>query len=235
MEIRQTSTIVAQWFNNNTSPQRQTASGSAATSADTVTISEAAKNLLAAQASSAASTQSSASAAFDTSQGSMNLDIDSYFTPSSGSKSLRDSLPPLLLPTRNNIAALTSHISDVMPQFLAQNNIPSAPASMTYDNRGEIQLPADYAYADEFKEALENNPTLERELSTVNALTSHLAGIERAAAFQEEYAAASQAQVDAIVAKYSGLFSGNKQHDDITLQFSPSGSLSLTVNGEALT
>lgn len=234
MEIRQTSTIAAQWFNNNTSPQRQTASGSAATSADTVTISEAAKNLLAAQASSAASTQSSASAAFDTSQGSMNLDIDAYFTPSSSLKSL-DSLPPILLPSRENIDALTSHISDVMPQFLAQNNIPSAPSSITYDNRGEMQLPADYAYADEFKEALANNPTLEREMRTVNALTSHMVGMERALAFQKEYAGASQDEVDAIVAKYSDLFSDNKQQNDIALRFSPAGSLSLTVNGEALT
>ncbi|MCX7172942.1 MAG: hypothetical protein NT159_03220 [Proteobacteria bacterium] len=74
-----------------------------------------------------------------------------------------------------------------------------------------------------------------RELSTVNALASHVAEMKKLAPFQQEYAAATtQAEADAIVAKYSYLFSGAHHHDTIALQFSANGSLSLTADGKPL-
>ena len=227
MEVRATNAIAARWFDSNRASQSQPVAKPAASAADTVSISAAARQLAAAQGASTATDL------FDTDQGSRDLDIDAYFTPSPGKRALGD-LPPLLLPSRNNIDALTDHISTVLPQFLAQNNIPSAPASITYDSHGEMQLPADYPYAEEFKQALADNPTLERELRTVNALTSHMVGMQRAMAFQQEYAAASQSQADAVVAEYSDLFSSNRKYDSIALQFTAQGALSLSVNGEPL-
>mgnify|MGYP000558935175 CR=1 FL=1 len=80
-------------------------------------------------------------AEFDTNKGAMGLDIDAYFTPP-GSQGVDLDSVPLLMPTRKNIDALSRHISASMPAFLARNGIAEAPASVTYDNRGQIQLPA---------------------------------------------------------------------------------------------
>jgi hypothetical protein len=212
-------------------------SASGATISDTVSISQAARNNLADKSNSAEASGNSATAVFDTDQGAKNLDIDAFFSPgggASGAQSLSQALPPLLLPSKNNIDVLTNHISVTFPQFLARNNIPSAPSSITYDNQGQIQLPSDYAYASEFKQALADNPTMSRELSTVNALTSHFVEMQKSVPFQQEYAAATQAEIDAVVARYSYLFSDNHDYDTIALQFSPSGSLSLTHDGKPL-
>ena len=165
----------------------------------------------------------------------MALNIDNYFTPPSSTSGSGLSLPPLLLPSQRNIDALTSHISATFPQFLAQNKIPSAPSSITYDSEGKMQLPPDYAYASEFKQALANNPTMERELRTVNALASHLVEMKKSIAFQREYAAAAtQADADAVVAKYSHLFSGSRHYDTIALHFTASGKLSLSADGKPI-
>jgi hypothetical protein len=208
-------------------------SASVATRSDTVTISQSARNYLTTQSNSAATPGNSAPAVFDTDQGFKNLAIDAYF--SNEASSSFQTLPPLLLPSKNNIDILTNHISAAFPQFLAQNDIPYAPSSLTYDNEGQVQLPPDYAYASELKQALANNPTMAKELSTVNALTSHFVELQKIAPFQEEYAAATtQAEADAVVARYRYLFSDNHHYDTIALQFSASGRLSLTHDGTAL-
>ncbi len=193
--------------------------------ADRITVSKAAQAL----SGSAADT-----ADFDTSQGRMNLNIDAYFVPDTNTYS-RNNLPPLLLPSPNNIKALAKHISSAMPQFLKQNNIPSAPSTITYDTEGKMQLPADYPYAAEFKQALDKNPAMERELRTVNALSSHYAEMLKAAPFQKEYAAASStAEQAAVVQKYSWLFSQNRHYSDIALHFSTNGTLSMTADDQPL-
>jgi hypothetical protein len=213
-------------------------SGSGANISDTVSISRTARNRLADPSNSAAAPRNGATAVFDTDQGSRKLNIEAYFSPGGSENNAAFSfqtLPPLLFPSRNNIDALTNHISATLPQFLAQNNIPSAPSSITYDNKGQIQLPSDYAYASEFKQSLANNPTMAKELSTVNALTSHFVEIQKAVPFQQEYAAAAtQAEVDAVVARYGCLFSDNHRYETIALQFSPEGRLSLTRDGKPL-
>lgn len=202
----------------------------AATFAARISISQSARDRLAAHSDS-----SSATALFETDQGAKELDIDAYFSPpanASASAGL-NSLPPLLLPNPKNIDALSRHISAALPGFLAKNNIPYPPASITYDNAGKMQLPADYPYATEFEQALKDAPALDRELHAVNALTSHLVEMRKVMPFQEEYAAAgSQAEADAVVAKYSYLFSGNRHYDTIALNFSKEGVLSLTADGK---
>jgi hypothetical protein len=122
-----------------------------------------------------------------------------------------------------------------MPGFLADNGIPAPPASIAYDTMGQIQLPADYPYAAEFKQALESNPVMERTLRTTSALTSQMVEMNKSIPFQREYAAAtSQAQIDAVVAKYQYLFSTNRHYDKIALNFTPDGILSITHDGKSL-
>lgn len=117
------------------------------------TISQAARDRLAAEASGTKDT-------YDTVQGSQALDIDAYFTPDPSRPLL--SLP-LLAPTRNNIDALSRHVSAAMPELLARYGIPQAPASIAYDANGQMQLPADYPYAAQFRDAMAENPVLARK------------------------------------------------------------------------
>jgi hypothetical protein len=245
MKIQSGSAYAAYSYQNISPPQKQTLadvtanfSASGKIIADTVAISQTAQNYLAAQFSSAAALGNSKTASFDTDQGSKNLDIDAYFSPNGkvpGTASLFRTLPPLLLPTKNNIDELSNHISTTFPQFLAENNIPSAPSSITYDNEGQIQLPSDYAYASELKQALANNLTMSRELSTVNALSSHYVEMQKSLEFQQKYVATTtNTEANVVVARYSYLFSGNKHYDTIALQFSESCRLSLTHDDEPL-
>ncbi|RLA38651.1 MAG: hypothetical protein DRQ64_08475 [Gammaproteobacteria bacterium] len=244
MEIQSASAYAVYSYQNISSQQKQAStdvtadfSTSGATITDTISISQTARNYLAYQSNTVAEPGNSTTAVFDTDQGSKSLNIDAYFSPNgkaNGAGSLFQTLPPLLLPTKNNIDALTNHISETFPQFLAQNNIPTAPSSITYDNEGQIQLSSDYAYTSEFKQALANNPTMSRELSTVNALTSHFVEMQKSASFQQEYAAATKAEANTVVERYSYLFSDNHHYDSIALQFSENGRLSLTHDGKPL-
>lgn len=223
MKIHSGSAYAAYSYQNISPHQKQTSadvsasfSASEATISDTVAISKAAQSYLADQSNPGGSSGNNSTAIFDTNQGPRSLNIDSYFSPggsANGTAASFQTLPPLLLPTKNNIDALTKHISANFPQFLAKNNIPAAPSNITYDREGNIQLPSDYAYASEFKQALANNPTMSRQLRTVNALSSHFVGIQKSLQFQQAYATAAT---------------------QIALQFSESGRLSITQDGKTL-
>lgn len=185
---------------------------------------------IAVAADSASSQPSKAN--YDTSQGVQNLDIDAYFTPYRSSSS-PSTLPPVLLPSAANIKALSTHISERLPQFLSQNNIPAAPSSIDYGDDGQILLPADYPYSSQFKQALANNPVMELELQTVHGLAATLAEMQKSIPFQQEYAAASTpAETASVIQKYHDLFSPNRSYTKVVLLFSKSGDLSLTADGK---
>lgn len=235
MQIQSTGAYSACQKQTSTVNNAVNSAASAASFADMIAAHQTGSAIPAAQSKSAAQSVNGATAVFDTDQGSKSLNIDEYFSPSTQTNGLGFSLPPLLLPNQKNIDALTHHISEIFPQFLAQNNIPSAPSPISYDSEGKIQLPEGYAYASEFKQALEKNPALAKELSTVNALTSHWVEMKKLIPFQQAYAAAvTVEQTEAVVAQYSYLFSSNHHYDVITLQFSADGRLTLTDDGKTL-
>jgi hypothetical protein len=80
--------------------------------------------------------------------------------------------------------------------------IPEPPSTIQSDNQGQIQHPADYPYATQFKQALEETSAMARELHTVNALTSHVNKMEKPAPFNEKRSQAkSLAEQNLIVKK----------------------------------
>ena len=234
MQIQGYSTAIAAGSSTSTGGSNASAASSraqAATLVDRTTISQAARDVLAANSDTTTASGGGTSAIFETNKGPISLDIDAYFAPAANTSGAVFTLPPLLLPNQKNIDALTSHISKTMPQFLAQNNIPSAPSKITYNNEEEIQLPPEYPYSAEFKQALKENPAMARELSTVNALTSHVVEMKKSIPFHQEYSeTTTKAEADAVIQKYSHLFWGNRHNDSIALLFSASGELSLTAN-----
>lgn len=189
------------------------------------------------KAKAAAETGEAASSAMMTDKGRMNIDLDSYFSntpPSTGFFNLNE-LPPLLMPSAENINALTEHVSTRFKQLLADYNIPSAPEKITFDNAGKMQVPIDYPYANELHGALEENIGMGRELRALNALSSHAAAIQERMPFIEEMGNAySKAETDQIIAKYSHLLSDNSSHKSMALIFSSEGDVSVTADGDPI-
>lgn len=169
----------------------------------------------------------------DTASGTKNVDLDTYFLPQDSNDGL--SLDNLLLPSSKNVEALRDHVSSIFPGFLSDNGIPEAPSKISYDNFGGIVLPEDYAFADELKAALKENPAMERELRTVNALASHLAALKEIEPFHAEYALANtQAQRDAALEKYSYLFGDSRKYPEVSLSFNQQGEMNVNANDKPL-
>lgn len=218
-------------------PPRQDAVIPSANTAETVSISRAARELQAARAAQAwpvTSAGGGATAEYDTDQGALELDIEAYLTPPGSAGVDLDTLP-LLMPSQKNIDALSAYIAGRMPDFLAETGIPRPPASVSFDRMGQIELPEDYPYAAQFKRALAENPVMERALRTTSALASHMVEMRKSMPFQQEYAAAtSPAEIAAVLAKYRHLFSAYRHYDSIALNFTSGGSLRVTHDGKPL-
>jgi len=138
-----------------------------------------------------------------TSLGRKSIDIESYFNPKPSSKPFKIDEIPLILPSAENINALSQHAEGAFKELLSANNIPQGPDQISYDNEGNLKLPDDYQYKDELKEALDGNPALASELRTIAALSSHNVGMQ----------------------------GGIQGHAKITLDFNDQGQLSVNANG----
>lgn len=214
--------------------QRQDLPSSPVATADKVSISQAARDLFVAPRAADAtavgetSARSASSAVFDTDKGRVELDLDAYF--SSTPRNAGAGLPPLLMPTQENIDALNRHVSGVFPGFLSDNGIPYAPASITYDTHGHPVFPADYPYAAQLGKALDRSPSIAREISSAYALAASKVALDDALKFQDEYRRASNMQeLQAVIEKYSALLSGNSPGPQISANFTLDGHMTITA------
>jgi len=187
-----------------------------------------------AQIKSQAVDESSKTIMMSTDKGNTDIDLDQYFYGEGSSTGFLNinELPPLLLPSAQNIKALSAHASSRFKQMLSDYNIPVAPNNISYDAAGGIQLPADYAYASELKQALQENAGIGRELSTINALSSHYVEIQKRIPFTKEMSNAnSQSAKNNIITKYSHLLNDNHNYSSLALSFSKQGNLSILADG----
>lgn len=183
-----------------------------------------------AQQSPNANAASDTSQSFGTDQGTLTLDMDSYFKPGNFRTDL-----PLLLPTAANIQALGKSVDAHMGRFLAANNIPSAPASIRYTSEGQMELPADYPYAQQFKAALAQDSVLDHELNALNGLSSQFADLEKLAPYTEALSQAkTETEAAAVFARYSYLFAPGSRNSAIELGFSADGKVTVRADGKAL-
>lgn len=144
-------------------------------------------------------------------------------------------MAPLRMPNAEDISALSSFVSNKFNQFLSENGIPKAPETIRFDDHGQMVLPDDYPYGEELKGALANNPGMERALRDLNGMSSQFAEIQKLKPYLDEVAGATtQAEADAIVAKYMHLFDQNRPASQIALRFSDNGELAVTADGTPL-
>ncbi|MDO6426996.1 hypothetical protein Q4489_08240 [Thalassotalea sp. 1_MG-2023] len=164
----------------------------------------------------------------NTNQGNNDVNLDEYLTngPQTTPASLKD--VELLLPTAHNVDTLAKYSQEKFKDLLSQYNIASPPETISFDNEGQIVIPADYPYTAQLKQALTENPIVENALRTTAALASHYAGIMEGQPFRDEMATArSQADRDRVIEKYSYLFDDNRPAKQIILSFLEDGSLLL--------
>ena len=170
----------------------------------------------------------------DTNKGSIEMDLDDYFgtkSPSNEPISLFE-LPPLLLPTAHNIDTLAKYSEEKFKDLIQEYNIPKPPATIEFDQEGQLVLPKDYPYSSQLKHAFNENPQVEKALSTTAALASHYAGIMEGQPFRDEISTArTQADRDRIVEKYSYLFDDNRPPIQIVLSFLDDGSMLIGGRG----
>ena len=161
----------------------------------------------------------------NTSHGQTKINVEDYFTPRPESDEPIDLMSlPLLLPSKHNIDTLSKHASEKLKGLMAEYDIPYAPEQISYDDSGQMLLPYDYEHADKFNQMIEENDVMSRELSTINALTSHYVEMQKVIPFHEEFAEAkSKAEADLIIAKYSHLLTDEKDYSRIALVLSSDG------------
>jgi hypothetical protein len=187
--------------------------------------------------SASAEDNEAARPAMNTDKGDITVDLDEYFSNDPVSNETRnlDELPPLLLPSAENIEAMSKHASAKFMNMLAEYNIPTPPDKITYDQQGKMHISDDYPYANELKQALKDNPGLDRELRSINAISGHYVEMQERMPFIEGMASAgSKAEVDEIIAKYSHLLSDNSNDKSIALTFSKGGALNITSDGSPI-
>ena len=171
--------------------------------------------------------KASASFKMNTSKGDQTvINLDEYLTPGVQSTPVNLDDIPLLLPTAHNIDTLSKYSQEQFKDLLAQYDIPSPPATVEFDNHGQVVLPADYAYADQLKQALSENPKVENARRTTTALASHYAGIMEGQPFRDEMSTTrTQTDRDRIIEKYSELFDDNRPGKQIILTFLEDGNM----------
>ncbi|MEW4982069.1 MAG: hypothetical protein AB1Y26_02385 [Cycloclasticus sp.] len=228
-------TTTQQLVNSTSAPAEGNGASKENSFGTTLTLTE--KGKAAAESKAPEKAAPSAIAEMVTAKGNINIDLDSYFSnspPTAGFFNIND-LPPLLMPSEQNINALTEHVSERFKQLLKDYNIPSAPEKITFDNEGKMQIPIDYPYANELNDALEENTGIDRELRTLNALSSHAAAIQERMPFIEEMGkASSKVETDRIIAKYSHLLHDNQSYKSMALIFSDQGDVSVTADGKPI-
>jgi len=171
----------------------------------------------------------------DTNKGSREMNLDDYFAPNSPSNEPINLLDvPLLLPSAHNVDTLAKYSERKVKDLMQEYNIPKPPATIEFDQEGQLVLPLDYPYSAQLKHAFNENPQVKKALSTTAALASHYVGIMEGQPFRDEMSTArTQADRDRIVEKHSYLFDDNHPPIHIVLSFLDDGSMFVGGRGGA--
>lgn len=142
----------------------------------------------------------------DSNVGKVTLDLEDYYANGRTGQVDLDKVP-LLMPSAANIETLAGDVATRLDKLMKDYGIEFAPDVISYNDRGEMQLPEDYPYSDRLQQALEENPGIAREMRDLNSMRSVYAGMQESLRFMEQYSqAGSAAEAEAVIGRYSHLF-----------------------------
>lgn len=132
----------------------------------------------------------------------------------------------LLLPNPENIRKLSSALTGNLNSLLASAGIRTEPAvSFEIDpNSAHVTVKGNRPDILTIEALVNADKSVQQQIHDVAALSSHAVAMAESLKFNTEYAAAgSKAEIDAVLAKYSGLLGGQQRFAAITLGFDGSG------------
>src|SRR5574343_1763253 len=175
------------WQKTETAPE-ETASPaqSGSTPGTQVSISAAARALAQTPADDSNTATASTVVSLDTGHGTQLTNLDQYFANSGNDAAL-----PALLPTQQNISAISDHAAERMKTVLGEEKLPTAPASVRYDQDGKMMVPPDYPHKERLDQAMSKNKGLDTELRTLTSLSGQYAESQQ---LQPSFDAVSQAR-----------------------------------------
>ncbi len=138
---------------------------------------------------------------------------------------------PLLLPTANNLRALSGALNSDLTQAFEEAGISTQPPiEIRVDNgNGHICVAANRPDASQIEDKLNSDPKVAEEIRTTIAIGSHALGMQESLAFQSEYLSSDNAST--VVAKYGQLFGAPQNHQTF-LRFDGT-SLAVLTDGES--
>lgn len=144
---------------------------------------------------------------------------------------------PLLMPTRDNVAKLAQAASETLNAKLATAGIsrtPSFELDIEDVNSAHVSVKGNRTDAQAIEDLINADPQLQMTIHNAEAIASHIPGIERSMAYQEEYRAAhTRQQIDQVNARYADLLSGNPPAADIGMRYGAKG-IEVTINRQAV-
>lgn len=142
----------------------------------------------------------------------------------------RISRTSLLLPTIENVNALTARFSGALGAALAEAGIAATPPfELTENADGTVTAHGERDDLAAIEAVVNGNEDLRRLHHNATAVASHAYAMEDALAFHREYRAAADPQ--AVIRKYAYLFSGSRPKTTISMVFGEKGA-ELRFNGE---
>lgn len=124
------------------------------------------------------------------------------------------SLPELMLPNPVTVRQLATDLARMAGKIFREANVPATPpVEFTADANGRLHVGGDRSDKAQIESLLAENPEFERAVRDLGAISSHAHAIHTQghAEFSAEYQTSDNPQ--AVVAKYSRLFSGGMRND----------------------
>lgn len=153
----------------------------------------------------------------------------------SESGKLLSKLADLKLPNWQSVNELKNDFSAMLNKTLNEAGIDSNPPfNITQTDNGVFSVTGDNPKAAQVQDILNNNDELKTLHHNMQAIASHIPGIEESLKFQREYRAANgAAEIQSVIAKYSSLFSGSTAHHSFATIFGSEGAV-LQMDGKAV-
>jgi len=134
-------------------------------------------------------------------------------------------LPPLLLPTRENVQKLSKSLSTDLQNLFSAAGINPKP-DVQFDVNpytGEVSVANNRPDAQKIAGLIKSNPDIEMKIHNIAALSSHVVAMGPAMEADAAYRAAnSPEEIRNVVAKYSSVYSGYVKVTDFSLLFNGS-------------
>lgn len=124
------------------------------------------------------------------------------------------SLPELMLPNPVTVRQLATDLARMAGKIFREASVPATPpVEFTTDGGGRVRVGGDRSDKAQIESLLAENPEFENAVRDLNAISSHTHAIHTQGhlEFSAEYQASDNPQ--AVVAKYSRLFSGGMRND----------------------